>query len=106
MTKEEFGMIVIAIRSAYNKVSFLENTSDKKLWYEMLKDVDYRTASKNLERHVRENKFPPTIAELRGTGKKSFGNFQEREYNMEQLELALLGVIPGSAVQMIEEESQ
>lgn len=104
MTKEEFGMIVIAIRSAYSKMSFLENTSDKKLWYEMLKDVDYRTVSKNLEKHVRENKFPPTIAELRGAGKKSFGNFPERAYNMEQMELALLGLIPGSAVQMIEEE--
>lgn len=105
MTREEYRTLVKAMRGAYiNCQITTQEIFDE--WYALLKDIDYKTASRNLENHIKNNKFPPTIAELRGTDKKSFGNFPEREYKMEQLELALLGLIPGSAVQMIEEESQ
>lgn len=93
MNKNEFGILIESIKSAYNKKDFLPELSEKKLWYEMLKDMDYLTVSENLRRHIRTNKYAPTVAELRGAvDTKDFNNFKRRAYNMDALESELLEV--------------
>lgn len=89
MTREEFKNIVKAIRGAYmNTAINSQQVFDE--WYTLLRDMDYREVSVNLENHIKSSKFPPTIAELRGKEKYPFG----RKYDYEKLELALLGVSP------------
>ncbi|AYP68790.1 loader and inhibitor of phage [Bacillus phage vB_BpsM-61] len=42
-------------------------TMDEKiasLWWRIIKDYDYKLCKTNLDKHVRESKFPPTIAQL------------------------------------------
>lgn len=90
MTREEFKNIVKAIRGAYiNSPINSQQVFDE--WYMLLSDMDYLSVSKNLQRHIQKRSFPPTIADLRD-GKCGFGNFQERRYDMDKLELALLGI--------------
>lgn len=90
MTREEFKNIVKAIRGAYPN-SPINSQQVFDLWYEMLKDTDYVSVSENLKKHIRSNKFAPTVAELRGViDSKDFNNFKRRQYNMDALEQQLL----------------
>lgn len=90
MTREEFKNIVKAIRGTYPS-SPINTQQIFDLWYEMLKDLDYQTVTNNLQRHIRTNKFAPTVAELRGVvDSKDFNNFQRRPYKMDDLEKKLL----------------
>lgn len=92
MTAEKFKILVDTIRSAYPGKGFLNDESSKKLWFGLLSDMDYKTAAYNLKRHITTNKFPPSIAEIRGEADaKDFNNFQRRRYDMDKLEAALLG---------------
>lgn len=91
MTREEFKNIVKAMRGAYpNCPVTTQQIFDE--WYMFLRDMDYQEVSFNLQRHIRKNKFAPTIAELRSESPAGFNNFSGRNYNMDKLELALLGV--------------
>lgn len=90
MIREEFKNIVKAIRGTYPN-SPISSQQIFDLWYEMLKDMDYETVSNNLHKHIRTNKFAPTVAELRGVvDSKDFNNFKRRPYNMDLLERQLL----------------
>lgn len=90
MTRDDFKIIVKTIRGAFPN-SPINNQQIFDLWYEMLKDMDYQTVSENLKRHIRSNKFAPSVAELRGVvDSKDFNNFKRRPYNMDALERQLL----------------
>lgn len=65
MTREEFGTIVLALRAAYQRDSFLADREMAALWYDMLSDLDYRAVHESVKRHILTSKFPPTIAEIR-----------------------------------------
>lgn len=92
MSREEFSNVVKAIRCAYTSNPLVSQAAFD-LWYEMLKDKEYQVVARNLERHVKTNKFAPTIAELRGDlPVQRNGNFQGRIYDMEDLERKLLEV--------------
>lgn len=102
MTRDEFKILVKAIRGAYAKCPITtQQIFDE--WYTMLGDMDYTTVSRNLQRHIRTNKFAPTIAELRNEMPKGFSNFAGRNYDMKKLELALLGVRPAVGIEEIKE---
>lgn len=92
MSREEFSNVVKAIRCAYVSSPIVSQEAFD-LWFEMLKDKEYQVVSRNLERHMKTNKFAPTIAELRGDPQVSVGgNFRGRIYDMEDLERKLLEV--------------
>lgn len=90
MTREEFKKIVKALRCTYpNCIINTQQVFD--LWYEMLGGLEYRQVAENLEHHIKNNKFPPTIAELRNAPERNrFNNFLPRGYDMDRLETALL----------------
>lgn len=103
MTRDEFKILVKAIRGAYAKCPITtQQIFDE--WYTMLGDMDYTTVSRNLQRHIRTNKFAPTIAELRNEMPNGFSNFTGRNYDMRKLELALLGVRPAPGIEEIKED--
>ena len=66
MTKEEFGKIVMMMKTCYPKESELLKTGHAvELWYQMLKDIDYNTMSMALNKWVATEKWSPTIADIR-----------------------------------------
>lgn len=102
MTREEFKNIAKAIRGAYvNCPITTQQIFDE--WYMLLADMDYIAVSKNLKRHIQTNKFAPTIAELRNEKPAGLNNFTGRNYNMNKLELALLGIGQETCIEQIKD---
>lgn len=66
MTKSEFGQLADAIRTYYPKEEILPNAAAMSLWYEQLKDIDYKLASMALQKWVATNKWSPAISDIRG----------------------------------------
>lgn len=102
MTREEFKTIVKVMRSTYPNC--LVTTQEVfNLWYRELSDISYQDASRALDKHIKTNKFAPTISELRSPAeiKNRFNNFLPRGYDMDKLELALLDASrPGKQIEV------
>lgn len=65
MTKQEFGRLVAVIRGVYRDDKFLANSESAKVWYQLLKDIDYERAKAAVVKHSLTSRWTPTIAELR-----------------------------------------
>ncbi len=103
MTRDEFKNIVKAMRGAYTRCPITtQQVFDE--WYMLLADMDYRTVSENLVRHIKTNIYAPTVAELRRERPLGFNNFTSRNYDMNKLELALLGIHKVQGICEIKEE--
>ena len=55
----------MSMKAVYTKPEFLPDESALNVWYQLLKDLDYMTASLALEKHMMTSPFPPTIADIR-----------------------------------------
>ena len=65
MTKKEFAAFVAALKTYYPKDNLIPNGEAVGLWYDILGDLSYDTASAALKEWVATRKWPPTIAEIR-----------------------------------------
>ena len=65
MTFKEFGQLADAIKTYFPKDNMLPTDTAMELWYDMLKDMDYKSAYIGLKNHVATSRFPPTIADIR-----------------------------------------
>ena len=65
MTFEEFSRLGMAIKEFYPSEKVLQTDEAIKLWFQQLKDLDYKFASVALSKYVATNKWPPTIADIR-----------------------------------------
>lgn len=65
MTFKEFMQLAAAIKTYFPKDNILPTKEAMDLWYDMLKDLDYKTACIGLKKHVATSKFAPTIADIR-----------------------------------------
>lgn len=65
ITKDQFVVLVKAMKAVYPKEDFLPDNDAAKVWYALLKDLDYKTLSNAVQRHLMTSPFPPTIADLR-----------------------------------------
>lgn len=65
MNKQEFAQLADAMRTYYPAANMLPNAQSMALWYEKLKDIDYKVVCKALDNWVSCNKWAPTIADLR-----------------------------------------
>ncbi len=92
MNQAEFANIMAAMNAAYPNEKITVDAKRVKLWWKKLSDMDYRTVSRNLSKYIDTNTYPPTIADLRGRRESKFNNFAGRNYDMDRLELALLGI--------------
>lgn len=69
MTREEWSLIVQTIRNTYPPhlmKGMFETEQSIRLWYEMLKDLEYKDLGVSLQKYISQNQYPPTIADLRG----------------------------------------
>ncbi len=65
MNREEFSNIAMTLKAVYTDPKFLQDMDALKVWYTFLQDLDYQVASKAVARHICNNKWPPTIADIR-----------------------------------------
>ena len=65
LTKDQFRTLVKAMKAVYAQPTFLPDEDAVKVWYAMLKDIEYPALSGAVQRHMMTSSFPPTIADLR-----------------------------------------
>lgn len=75
--KQAFDILEI-ICGAYVNFDITEKRAE--IWCEMLGNMPYKPVLDNVKRHIRENKFPPTIAEIAANelGENEFLRMQEK----------------------------
>lgn len=65
MTKQEFSMFAMALKTYYPKEALMPNQQAVELWHSQLYDISYEVARAVLNKWVAVNKWPPTIADIR-----------------------------------------
>ena len=65
MTSEEFGQLALLLKASYSGQNFLSDKETIRVWFELLKDMDFNTCKNAVMRHISTSKFPPTIADIR-----------------------------------------
>lgn len=65
MDKKEFSTFAMALRTYYPKEQLLPNQQAMELWYRELCDITYKVAEAALRKWVVNNKWSPSIAEIR-----------------------------------------
>lgn len=65
MSREEFAVLVSAMRTYYGKENLLPNAQAMQLWFMQLQDIPYKVAEAALNKWVAQNRWSPTIADLR-----------------------------------------
>lgn len=73
MDKRQFLELAEILRNAYKKSGFMTETQEGDVWYECLQDLQYEWLRPAAIQWIQENKFPPTIAELRDLYHKTKG---------------------------------
>ena len=66
MNKKEFSKFVMSMKTLYPKETLIPNECAMDMWYDLLKDIPYQTASLFLNKWVATEKWSPTIADIRG----------------------------------------
>lgn len=65
MTRQEFAMFAMALKTYYPREALLPNQPAMELWYRELEDIPYKVAEAALRKWVATNKWSPSIAEIR-----------------------------------------
>lgn len=65
MTKKEFAQILAMFQNAYKQKKFMTEEAEWNIWFDCLKDLQYYYLQKAAIMWIQNNRFPPTIAELR-----------------------------------------
>lgn len=65
MTKEQFKILVKAMKAVYTQPTFIPDQDAFDVWYSMLKDLDYAIASRAVQMHMQTEETPPTVAGIR-----------------------------------------
>lgn len=65
MTKDEFKILVKAMKAVYAQPTFLPDQDAFNVWYALLKDLPYQQATIAVQKYMVSEKFPPTIADIR-----------------------------------------
>jgi hypothetical protein len=65
MTKQEFSTLAATLKASYSNSKFFTTREQVDVWYEMLCDLPYPDANRSVQKYIRTNRFPPSIAEIR-----------------------------------------
>ena len=66
MTFGDFKVLAKGLKTVYASDNFLEDENALKIWYSLLGDYPYEVLNVAIQKYMLTNKFPPTIADLRG----------------------------------------
>lgn len=73
MSKQDFFEIMEMLGGAYGSKFAQADQIVAKVWYECIQDLQYEWLRSAVIQWIQENKFPPTIAELRELYHKTKG---------------------------------
>lgn len=65
MTREQFAILVKAMKATYTAEGFIPDADAFNVWYALLSDLDYKVASAALRKYMMTSKKIPTPADLR-----------------------------------------
>ena len=65
MTEHEFAMLAATLKSVYQRDSFMSDSEGVAICYELLKDIPYDQLAAAVQKYIKCETFPPTIADLR-----------------------------------------
>lgn len=65
MTRDEFKILVKGMKAVYTQQTFIPDADAFNVWFSMLEDIEYSVASVSVQVYMMQNKFPPTIADIR-----------------------------------------
>ena len=65
MTREEFGTIAKTLKSIYTDPKFIPSADAGEVWYQLLKDLEYRKCMNAVTAYMQTNHFAPTPADIR-----------------------------------------
>lgn len=65
MTREEFAMFAMALKTYYPKENILPNEQSMELWLRQLEDIPFKVAEVSLNKWVALNKWSPAISDIR-----------------------------------------
>lgn len=77
MNEGEFGRFAASIKCLFPNDKVMPNKEAMELWFSLLQDIDYKTAMDGLGEWAKENKWSPTIADIRKFGMPTFLPWQE-----------------------------
>ena len=58
------------MKAVWPNPNFLPDMASVNVWYELLKDIEYKVANMAIQMYAQSNKFPPTVAEIREASAK------------------------------------
>lgn len=65
MNQEQFKTLVKGMKAVYPQTTFIPDNDAFLVWYNLLKDLPYDQVSVAIQKHMMQEKFPPTIADIR-----------------------------------------
>ncbi len=65
MTREEFAVLVKAMKAVYSSENFIADKDAFNVWYGLLQDLSYEQANLAVQKYMTSERFPPTIADIR-----------------------------------------
>ena len=65
MTREEFAVLVKAMKAVYSSENFIADKDAFNVWYGLLQDLPYEQANLAIQKYMTSERFPPTIADIR-----------------------------------------
>lgn len=65
MEREEFKILVKAMKAVYAQPTFIPDQDAFNVWYALLQDFTYEQANLAVQKYMITEKFPPTIADIR-----------------------------------------
>lgn len=65
LTREQFGVLVKAMKAVFTNDNFIPDKSAFEIWYTLLQDIPYSNLNIAVKTYMTTKTFPPTIADLR-----------------------------------------
>lgn len=65
MNLTEFKVIAATLKASYQSLRAFDTDEGLRIWYEMLKDLEYKVISEAVSMCVKESPYPPAIADIR-----------------------------------------
>lgn len=92
MTKDQFKILVKAMKAVYTNPGFIPDNDAFDVWYSMLKDLDYALASRAVQMHMQTEEYPPTVSGIRKQSMKITGNTENDLNETEAWSLVLKSI--------------
>lgn len=102
MEREEFKILVKAMKAVYSTDNFIADKDAFNVWFELLKDLSYEQANLAIQKYMLTEKFPPTIADIRTKVNEIIAPAEESMSELQAWQLVYKAI--GRSVYYAEEE--